>query len=440
MSGHLWLPYTQMKTAPPPLVVARTEGARIELADGRVLVDGIASWWTACHGYNHPHIANAVRRQLDRMPHVMFAGLVHEPALALADRLVAMLAADGASPRLDRVFFTESGSVAVEVAMKMAVQASLNRGRRRTRFVSFRDGYHGDTFATMSVCDPDAGMHRHFAGVLPEQITAGLPRDAASEAALDVLLARHAHEVAAILVEPLVQGAGGMVFHPPEVLRRIRRLADRHGVLLIADEIFTGFGRTGVMFACHAAGVAPDIVTLSKALTGGTLPLAATVASAEVFDAFWSDDPGAALMHGPTFMANPLACAAALASLDLFDTEPRLAQVAAISAALSRGLEPCRALPGVRDVRVLGAIGVVELEHAPGEHGTPDLHALRRRFVAAGVWLRPFGRIVYLTPAFTVTAEEVAALTSAVTRVLSAPTLPRPPESHPVSGVKDVLP
>ncbi len=420
MSGHLWLPYTQMKTSPPPLVVARTEGARIELADGRVLVDGIASWWTACHGYNHPHIADAVRRQLDRMPHVMFAGLVHEPALALADRLVAMLAGQGGSPRLDRVFFTESGSVAVEVAMKMAVQASLNRGRRRTRFVSFRDGYHGDTFATMSVCDPDAGMHARFSGVLPEQITAYLPRDAALEAALDDLLARHAHEVAAILVEPLVQGAGGMVFHPSEVLRRLRRLADRHDVLLIADEIFTGFGRTGAMFACQAASVAPDIVTLSKALTGGTLPLAATVASAEVFGAFWSDDPGAALMHGPTFMANPLACAAALASLELFDSEPRLAQVAAISSGLSRGLEPCRRLAGVRDVRVLGAIGVVELEHAPGEHGTPDLDALRQRFVAAGVWLRPFGRIVYLTPAFTVTPEEIDTLTAAVRQVLSA--------------------
>ncbi len=418
MTGHLWLPYTQMKTAPPPLVVARTRGARIELADGRVLIDGIASWWTACHGYNHPHIAEAVRRQLDRMPHVMFAGLVHEPALALADRLVALLAGQGPAPRLDRVFFTESGSVAVEVAMKMAVQASLNRGRRRTRFVSFRDGYHGDTFATMSVCDPDAGMHARFAGVLPTQIAAELPRDDAAEAALDDLLARHAHEVAAILVEPLVQGAGGMVFHPPDTLRRLRRLADRHGVLLIADEIFTGFGRTGAMFACHAAGVAPDILTLSKALTGGTLPLAATVASSEVFDAFWSDDPGAALMHGPTYMANPLACAAALASLELFDSEPRLAQVAAISAALSRGLEPCRALPGVRDVRVLGAIGVVELARPPGAHGTPDLDTLRQRFVAAGVWLRPFGRIVYLTPAFTATAAEIDALTSAVRQVL----------------------
>ena len=419
MTGHLWLPYTQMKTAPAPLRVVRTEGARIELADGRVLIDGIASWWTACHGYNHPAIADAVRRQLDRMPHVMFAGLVHEPALALADRLVAMLAGQGDAPRLDRVFLTESGSVAVEVAMKMAVQASLNRGRRRTRFVSFRDGYHGDTFATMSVCDPDAGMHARFAGVLPAQITANLPRDDASEAALDELLSRHAHEVAAILVEPLVQGAGGMVFHPPDTLRRLRRLADHHAVLLIADEIFTGFGRTGPMFACQAAGITPDIMTLSKALTGGTLPLAATVASQEVFASFWSDDPGAALMHGPTFMANPLACAAALASLELFATEPRLAQVAALSAALSRGLEPCRALPNVRDVRVLGAIGVVELAHAPGEAGTPGLDALRQGFVAAGVWLRPFGRIVYLTPAFTVTAAEIDALTAAVRQVLS---------------------
>ncbi len=421
VSGHLWLPYTQMKTDPAPLRVARTDGARIELADGRVLIDGIASWWTACHGYNHPHIADAVRRQLAAMPHVMFAGLVHEPALALAERLVALLAdAHGLAEadqetrvrRLERVFFTESGSVAVEVAMKMAVQASLNRGLRRTRFVSFRGGYHGDTFATMSVCDPEAGMHARFAGVLPAQLLADLPLDDASEVVLDALLGRHVHEVAAILVEPLVQGAGGMVFHPSEVLRRLRRLADRHGVLLIADEIFTGFGRTGAMFACAQAGVVPDIVTLSKALTGGTLPLAATVATSDVFAAFWSDDPTCALMHGPTFMANPLACAAALASLDLFGSEPRLAQVADISQALSDGLAPCREIRGVRDVRVLGAVGVVELE-------APDVGWLRRAFVEQGVWLRPFGRVVYLTPAFTVTEGELAQLTAAVRRVLT---------------------
>jgi adenosylmethionine-8-amino-7-oxononanoate aminotransferase len=406
---NIWLPYAQMKTAPAPLVAARTQGSRIVLADGRELIDGIASWWTACHGYNHPRIAEAVRAQLDVMPHVMFAGLVHQPALTLAQRLTALL-----PDPLERVFFAESGSVAVEVAMKMAVQYWLNRGvRGRSRMLCFRGGYHGDTFATMAVCDPEEGMHALFRDVLPAQVIAGLPRDAAGAEAFEQTLERHAHELAAIIVEPLVQGAGGMLFHPPEVLRRLRDGADRHGVLLIFDEIFTGFGRTGSMFACEQAGVVPDIVTLSKALTGGTMALSATIASRAVFEAFWSDDPLHALMHGPTYMANPLACAAALASLDLFAEQDRLGQVAAISGRLTAGLEACRDLPGVRDVRVLGAIGVVELERI----ARPDL--LRARFVEEGVWIRPFRNIVYLTPSFTITAEELETLMSAVRRVLA---------------------
>jgi adenosylmethionine-8-amino-7-oxononanoate aminotransferase len=408
--AHVWLPYAQMKTAPRPLPVVATEGARLVLADGRTLIDGIASWWTACHGYNHPSIAEAVRAQLARLPHVMFGGLAHEPAYRLATRLAAMLPGD-----LERVFFSESGSVAVEVAMKMAVQYAMNRGERgRTRILAFRGGYHGDTFATMAVCDPDEGMHSKFGGVLPVQLIGQLPRDAESFAALRALALRHAGELAAILVEPLVQGAGGMRFHDVEVLRRLRALADELGVLLIFDEIFTGFGRTGAMFACEEAGVVPDIVTLGKALTAGTLPLAATVARRRVFDAFWDDDPDKALMHGPTYMANPLACAAAHASLDLFERQPRLADVARIALQLEEGLAPCRALPGVVDVRVRGAIGVVQL--AP----MPDVRALKAAFVARGVFIRPFRDVVYLTPAFTITDEELGVLTGAIVDVLGA--------------------
>src|SRR6476620_97990 len=343
-----------MKTVYPPLPVARTDGARIFLADGRELIDGIASWWTACHGYNHPYIRQAVEAQLASMPHVMFGGLVHEQAFVLAGRLAKLLPGD-----LTRVYFSDSGSVAVEVAMKMATQYWINRGiRGKNRFVAFKGGYHGDTTGAMAVSDPDAGMHAAFAGVLPRHHIADLPDD---DSALVQLLTQRGDTVAAMIVEPLVQGAGGMTFHDVGALRRLRALADRYDILLIFDEIFTGFGRTGTMFACEHAGVAPDIITLSKALTGGTLPLAATVARKKVFDAFWSDDPKHALMHGPTFMANALACSAANASLDLFEREPRPEQVRAISEQMTNERAPCRAWPGVKDLRVKGAIGVVEL-------------------------------------------------------------------------------
>nr|WP_321986819.1 adenosylmethionine--8-amino-7-oxononanoate transaminase [uncultured Lichenicoccus sp.] len=408
--GKLWLPYTQMKTAAAPLQAAGTNGSRIRLADGRVLIDGIASWWTACHGYNHPHIADAVRRQLAVMPHVMFGGLVHEPALLLAERLAALLPGD-----LERVFFSDSGSVSVEVAIKMALQYWLNRGvRSRHRLLAFRGGYHGDTMATMAVCDPEEGMHSLFAGVLPQHHVVALPRDEDASAEFDRFLAAHADGIAAILVEPLAQGAGGMLFHDPDVLRHLRQAADRHGLLLILDEVFTGFGRTGTMFACEQAGIVPDIITLSKALTGGTMGLAATVARRHVFEAFWTDDPMHALMHGPTFMANPLACAAALASLDLFAREDRLGEVAAIARQLADELEPCRTLPGVHDVRVHGAIGVVQLDHPPA-----DLNGLKRRLVDRGVWVRPFRDIVYLTPAFTIEPCDLSHLTRAIKAVLA---------------------
>ena len=409
-TDRLWLPYTQMQTAPPAPAAARTDGVRIYLDDGRCLIDGTASWWTACHGYNHPHIREAVTRQLQVMPHVMLGGLVHEPVVNLTDRLVECLPGD-----LNHVFYSESGSVALEIAMKMALQFWINQGiAGRTRFVGFSGGYHGDTFAAMSVCDPEEGMHRLFKGALAEQLIVELPRTDDHAAALETILSRHAGELAAVVVEPLVQAAGGMKFHEPEVLARVASLAARHDLLLILDEIATGFGRTGSLFACDQSGVTPDIIVLSKALTGGTLPLAATVATAAVYRAFLADSQEHALMHGPTYCGNPLGCAAANASLDLFETEPRLAQAAAIEAQLSDELGDCRKASGVRDVRVKGAVGVVELE------GRPDVGRLREQFVGEGVWVRPFGNVVYLMPALVIGEQDLQRLTGAVNRVIGS--------------------
>lgn len=406
---HLWLPYTQMQTTPMALPVIKTDGVRLTLADGRELIDGISSWWTAAHGYNHPHIREAVIRQLEKMPHVMLGGLAHEPACRLAARLSDLLPGD-----LGHVFFSESGSVSVEIAMKIAVQYWINNGKRgRTRFVSFKGGYHGDTLATMSVCDPDEGMHTLFKGAIAEQFICDLPADDEKTAALDAFLAAHSGEIAAVVTEPLVQGAGGMRFHTPETLKTLRALCDKHDLLLILDEIFTGFGRTGSMFACEQADIVPDIVTLSKALTGGTMALAATIARGKVFEAFLGEEAGKALMHGPTYTGNPLACAAANASLDLFEREPRIDQVKAISAQLARELEPARGLPGVRDVRVKGAIGVIELEKMS------DLNFLKRRFVEEGVWIRPFGNIVYTTPPLVIQPDELARLTGAMVKIVA---------------------
>lgn len=409
----LWLPYTQMATAPAPLPVVSAEGVRIRLADGRALIDGISSWWTMCHGYRHPHIMQAVAAQLDTLPHVMFAGLVHEPALKLARRLAALLPGN-----LERVFFSESGSVAVEVALKMAVQYWKNQGQERHRFIAFRDGYHGDTLGALSVTDPGCGFHAALAGYRVPQVFAELPRDAATRAAFDSLVDRHQRDIAAVIVEPRVQGAGGMRFHDAATLRHIRAACDAHGLLMIADEIMTGFGRLGPLFASPPEAV-PDILCLSKALTGGTLPLAATVASSDVFAAFCSERAEDAFMHGPTFMANPLACAAANASLDLFEREPRLQQVAAIETQMKRELEPCRGLPGVVDVRVMGAIGVVQLDR-------PVAAALRPEFAKRGVWVRPFGDIVYLAPPFVIDAADLTTLTTAVCEVVAESSAPAP--------------
>ncbi|MFM2130669.1 MAG: hypothetical protein RL477_2215 [Pseudomonadota bacterium] len=407
---HIWLPYTQMGAEAPPVTVASTCGARIRLASGRELIDGIASWWTACHGYNHPRIVEAIRAQASGMPHVMFGGLVHEGALRLAARLAALAPGD-----LSRVFFSDSGSTAVEVALKMALQYHANRGQGgRTRFVCFAGGYHGDTVAAMSVSD-DAGYARAFAGTLPQQIRLPLPRGAEGRERYAAALDRHAPEIAGVIFEPSVQGAGGMIFHDDATIRAVVEEARARAIPVIADEIFVGFHRTGPLLATAGAGVVPDILCLGKALTGGALGMGATIARDHVFEAFLGDDLDAAFMHGPTFMANPLACAAANASLDLFETEPREEQVRAIEAALASGLAPARDLPGVAGVRVRGAIGVVELADLSFER----LLRLRAAFLDAGLWVRPFGRIVYLAPAFTIGRADLDALTAGVCRAVA---------------------
>lgn len=401
---HVWLPYAQMQTAAAPLPVVATHGACIELADGSQLIDGIASWWTACHGYNHPHIVKAMTAQIEQMPHVMFGGLGHEPGYRLAERLARLLPGD-----LDHVFLADSGSVAVEIALKMALQYWINKDvAGRTKFVTFKNGYHGDTSGAMSVTDPDQGMHRVFKGHLQEQYVIGIPDSLDGLNTVDQFFAEHFESIAGMTIEPLVQGAGGMKFHDPEILAGLAALARRYDILVIADEIFTGFGRTGSMFACEEAGIVPDIMCLGKALTGGAISLAATVARGHVYEAFLSDDPEKALMHGPTYMGNPLACAAANASLDLFETEPRLEEIAAIEAQLKAGLEPCRNLTHVVDVRVKGAIGVVEVDDLT------DMDWIRRNALEKGIWLRPFENIIYLTPPFTIEPQELEQLIDAV--------------------------
>lgn len=406
--SHLWLPYCQMKTAPYPARAVETQGCIITLDDGRELIDGVASWWTACHGYNHPSLRAALVKQAQTMPHIMFGGMVHEPAIKLADHLAELLPGD-----LNHVFFTDSGSVAMEVAAKMALQYYLNKGHsNRSKLLSFRGGYHGDTLMMMSVCDPEEGMHALFGKCLPQHYLADLPRTDDDLLRLKRLLEQKSDQIAAMILEPLVQGAGGMIFHDPLILRKLRHLCDDYGILLIFDEVFTGFGRTGTMFACEQAAIVPDIIALSKALTGGTMALAATVARTGVFEAFLSENPLHALMHGPTFMANPLACAVANASLDLFEQEPRLQQVHAIKTQLEHELAPCRDLPNVKDVRIKGAIGVVELKELK------DPAALNKAFLKKNVWIRPFRNIVYLTPAFIINPDELNILTSAIYDVL----------------------
>ena len=404
---HIWMPYTQMKSSPLPQAVKSTEGVRIRLEDGRELIDGIASWWSACHGYNHPHIVDAITRQAKTMPHVMLAGLSNEPAFTLAARLAAMTPGD-----LNRVFFSESGSVSVEIAMKMAVQFWINQGHKnRNRFIAFKNGYHGDTIGTMGVGDPDNIMHGPFHGLMAQQLVVDLPANETDRTAFEALAAEHAGILAGIIMEPLVQGAGGMIFHATETVKFIRDVCDRHGILLILDEIMVGLGRLGTTFACEQADVTPDLMTLSKSLAGGTMPLAATIATDRIFEAFYADELERCLMHGPTYMGNALACAAANASLDLFETEPRLDQVQAMAAQMIDALAPCRDIAGVMDVRVWGGIGVIELETLG------DMYWIRDQFIAKGCWVRPFGNVIYLMPAFNIDPADLTTLTDAVVEI-----------------------
>ena len=410
--NHIWLPYTQMQTAPLPLPVVSASGVRLTLADGRELIDGIASWWCACHGYQHPHLTKQITKQLDRLSHVMFAGLAHEPAYTLARRLVSI-----APQGLSRVFFSDSGSTAVEVAMKMAAQFWANRQEPdKRKFICFRNGYHGDTMGGMSLADPETGMHRTLNRYIPEQYVFDIPNSRADMAALAASLKEVRETAAGLVIEPLVQAAGGMKFHSPETLAEIYQLCKEHRILFIADEIATGFGRTGSMFACEVAGITPDIMCLGKALTGGMVGMAATLATEEVFEAFLSDRLETALMHGPTFMANPIACAAANASLDLFEGKPRIAQIQGIETQLQEELKPCRKLENVTDVRVRGAIGVVQLSNTSEEY----ILALRQQFIEERVWLRPFSDVVYIMPAFTISTTELTQLTDAVFKILAA--------------------
>ena len=414
---HIWHPYAAMPAPSEPIVVDGAQGVRLQLADGRTVVDGMSSWWAAIHGYRHPVLDAAVTAQLGSMSHVMFGGLTHRPAAELARRLVDLTPAG-----LERVFFCDSGSVSVEVAAKMAIQYWRSRGRaERTRLLTWRGGYHGDTLTPMSVCDPDGGMHAMWRSVLPAQvfvpeppaIGAGDAALAAYIALLDHEIGSHAGELAAVIVEPVVQGAGGMRFHDPRLLRQLRELCDAHDVLLIFDEIATGFGRTGELFAADHAEVAPDILCVGKALTGGYLTLAATLCTPRIAETISAGEAGG-LAHGPTFMANPLACAVAVASIDLLLDSPWRENVARISSGLAAGLEPLRDAPGVRDVRVFGAIGVVQLDEPV------DMAVTTRAAVDAGVWLRPFRDLIYTMPPFLCTDDEIATICAGITAAATA--------------------
>jgi adenosylmethionine---8-amino-7-oxononanoate aminotransferase len=412
---HVWHPYAAMPNLLPVFPVESAQGVHIQLMDGRSLIDGISSWWTCIHGYNHPRLNQAAHTQIDRLSHIMFGGLTHQPAVDLTRKLIAITPTE-----LQQVFFCDSGSVAVEVAMKMAVQYWYNRGLpQKQGFLTLRNGYHGDTFAAMSVCDPVNGMHHLFRNILNQQYFATAPQigfeDDWQEQDIEsfaTLLAEHHDRLAAAIFEPVVQNAGGMRFYHPEYVRQAKALCEKYNVLLILDEIATGFGRTGKMFACEYAGICPDILCVGKALSGGFISLAATLTTQAISQSFAAGEAGV-FMHGPTFMANPLACAVALENLALLESYDWQTKIRSIESQLKIELEPCRSLSAVKDVRVLGAIGVIEL------HNPVDMQVIQPRFVEEGVWLRPFGRLIYTMPPYIIQPSELTAITSAIYKIVA---------------------
>jgi adenosylmethionine-8-amino-7-oxononanoate aminotransferase len=405
---NIWLPYTQMKNAPEQLEVVSAKGSKITLKDGRELIDGISSWWCVAHGYNHPHIANAIGKQLRTLPHVMLAGLASEQTYKLAYNLAKV------TPKgLNKVFFSDSGSTAVEVSMKMAVQFFINqKNSKKTKFISFKNSYHGDTAGAMSLADLDQGMHKKFKGYLTQNYSISLPKTQNELDEFEDFVKKHKSTTAAVIIEPLVQCAGGMKFHSAEILKQIYQITKKHNLLFIADECATGFYRTGEYFACNHANITPDIMILGKALTGGFMTLAATIATNEVYEAFLSDDLNCALMHGPTFMGNALACAAANASLELFEKIDYKEKVKEIENILKTNLESCRAHKRVKDVRVLGAIGVIETDL-----NWQECFDLRKEFIKERIWLRPFGGVIYAMPPLSIEKEDLEKIINSIKNI-----------------------